>query len=57
MAIELIEMLIIGQMMVPLDVIVAQGLLNQPQHAKDIRKQTVLIQYETELDQARMSSS
>ena len=57
MAIELTEMIIIGQMMVLLGVIVVQGLLKQLQHAQNIWKQTVLIQYETELDQVRISSS
>ena len=47
MAIELTEMIIIGQMMVLLGVIVVQGLLKQLQHAQniniDIREQNLIV--------------
>ena len=57
MAIELTEMIIIGQMMVLLGVIVVQGLLNQLQHAQNIRVQIVLIEYAIELVRIRTSLS
>ena len=57
MAIELTEMIIIGQMMVLLGVIVVQGLLKQLQHAQNIREQIVLIEYAIELVRIRTSLS
>ena len=57
MAIELTEMIIIGQMMVLLGVIVVQGLLNQLQHAQNIREKIVLIEYAIEMVRIRTSLS
>ena len=57
MAIELTEMIIIGQMMVLLGDIVLQGLLKQLQHAQNIREQIVLIEYAIELVRIRTSLS
>ena len=57
MAIELTEMIIIGQMMVLLGVNVVQGLLKQLQHAQNIREQIVLIEYAIELVRIRTSLS